>query len=63
MADLKIAGVDRVLATLVADNDAVAPIAEVWQAWERGRVGPEDTLHALEHSGFAGIVEALAETP
>ena len=61
MADLKIAGVDHILATLAEDNDLVVPIAQTWREWERGRVGPRETLTALQSGGFADIVEALAE--
>ena len=61
MADLKIGGTDRVLDTLVEDNDELAPIAAAWQQWERGKVGPDDTLAAMTEGGFAEIVEALAD--
>ena len=62
MADLKTAGVDRLLDALAEDNESVGALAEAWQAWERGRVGPEDTLGALDQGGFQDIAEALAET-
>lgn len=59
MADLKIGGVDRLLATVVEGNADLAPIAEAWNLWERGKVGPEETLSAMTDGGFADIVEAL----
>ena len=63
MADLKIGGADRVIATLAADNaEAVVDVEATWAAWEKGRVGPDDTLAALAENGFADIVEALAAT-
>lgn len=59
MADLKIGGTDKVLETLAADNDAVAPAYEAWMAWEKGRSTPETALAQLDEHGFADIVEAL----
>lgn len=68
MADLKIGGVDRVLQTLLDDHDATSDstvevletLATVWHGWERGKVGPDETLAALTEAGFADVVEALA---
>lgn len=61
VADLKIGGLDRVLETLLAQSDDIAPASEAWNGWERGKVGPEDTIAALIEAGIADIVEALAE--
>lgn len=60
MADLKIGGLDRVLDTLLEQSEDIAPAAEAWNLWERGKVGPEDSIAALIEAGFAAIVEALA---
>ena len=60
LADLKIGGADRVLEALVEDNAELAPVAEAWNSWERGKVGPDATLAAMTDGGFAEIVEALA---
>lgn len=60
MADLKIGGADRMLDTLVEANAELAPIAEAWNLWERGKVGPDETLEVMTNGGFAEIVEALA---
>jgi hypothetical protein len=60
MADLKIGGTDRVLETLVEANAELAPVAEAWNLWERGKVGPDETLEIMTSGGFAEIVEALA---
>lgn len=67
MADLKIGGVDRVLQTLREDNDGstievLDRIDDIWQGWERGKVGPHETLAALIEAGFADFVEALTAT-
>lgn len=59
LADLKIGGADRVLEALVDDNADLAPIAEAWNLWERGKVGPDATLATMTDGGFAEIVEAL----
>jgi hypothetical protein len=61
MADLKIGGVDLMLATLAEDTEQVRDAAEAWQSWEKGRVSPEDTLATLTSTGFGDIVGALAE--
>jgi hypothetical protein len=59
MADLKIGGIDKVLETLAADNDTIAPIFDVWMTWEKGKATPETSLSELTALGFADIVEAL----
>lgn len=61
MADLKIGGADVMLATLAEDSEQVRDAAEAWASWDKGRVGPDDTLAALTASGFGDIVGALAE--
>jgi len=61
MADLKIGGADVMLATLAEDSEQVRDAAEAWASWDKGRVGPDDTLVALTASGFGDIVGALAE--
>ncbi len=58
LADLKIAGVDAIVEQLVADG--LRPeLAEAWRLWERGKVGPAESLVALTGHGFADLVEAL----
>lgn len=59
MADLKIGGTDKVLETLAADTESVAPALDAWMSWEKGRSTPEKTLAGLAEAGFADIVEAL----
>lgn len=59
MADLKIGGTDKVLETLAADNEAIAPVFDVWMTWEKGKITPEVALAGLTDNGFAAIVEAL----
>ena len=59
MADLKIGGTDKVLETLAIDNDAIAPVFQIWMTWEKGKSTPEVALAGLENNGFAAIVEAL----
>lgn len=61
MADLKIGGTDKVLETLAADTEAVAPAFEAWMAWEKGKSTPERALASLTEAGFADIVEALTD--
>lgn len=60
VADLKIGGLDRILETLLEQGDDIAPAAAAWSGWERGKVGPEDTIAALIEAGISDIVEALA---
>jgi len=59
MADLKIGGTDKVLETLAADSEAIAPAFDVWMTWEKGKSTPEVALAGLTENGFADIVDAL----
>jgi hypothetical protein len=59
MADLKIGGIDKVLETLAADNEALMPVFDIWMTWEKGKMTPEVALGGLTENGFADIVEAL----
>ena len=61
LADLKIGGTDRVLETVVESNTGLTPIADAWNLWERGKVGPQETLDAMTDGGFAEIVDALVD--
>ncbi|MEM7095683.1 MAG: hypothetical protein AAF567_21965 [Actinomycetota bacterium] len=64
MADLKIGGADHVIETLVEENQDSTEIAELgatWLNWERGRVGPAETLQAITELGWGDIVDQLAE--
>lgn len=61
MADLKIAGVDKVLETLAGDNDVAVPAFEAWMAWEKGKSTPQTAIDALIEAGFVDIVKALAD--
>ena len=61
MADLKIGGAERVLETVIESNAELAAVGEAWNLWERGKVGPMETLAAMADGGFAEIVDALVE--
>lgn len=63
MADLKVAGTDKVIETVATDNPdhpEIGQVAEVWDGWERGRTGPTESLAALAAAGFGRIVEGLS---
>jgi len=61
MADLKIGGADLVLEAVGEDVDQLAPALQAWTAWEKGKVGPQETLDELVEVGFGDVVEALAK--
>lgn len=61
LADLKIGGTDMVLEAVGGDVEQLAPALEAWNLWERGKVGPQQTLDRLVEVGFGDVVEALAK--
>lgn len=60
MADLKIAGLDVVLADLASDNDSAESLFEHWTAWEKGRSTPQHALAELSEHGLGDLIDALA---
>lgn len=60
MADLKIGGLDVILADLADQSETAKAIFEPWDGWERGRVTPADALSGLTNAGLADVIGALA---
>lgn len=60
MADLKISGLDVILADLAEQSDSAQAMFEPWDGWERGRMTPGDALARLADSGLADVITAIA---
>lgn len=60
MADLKIAGLDLVLATVATDSEGGAVVLEGWQRWESGQANPEETLKRMQDDGIDNLILAIA---
>lgn len=60
MADLKIAGLDVILADLADQSEAATAMAEPWNGWERGKMTPGDALQGLASAGLGDLISAIA---
>ena len=57
VADLKTGGLPDVLAATEGRDD----LAEPWERWERGALGPSEVLRSLDDAGIDEVLEALVE--